>query len=98
MTEIIQDYISGLPLRQIAKKHYVSHTYIYHHIPKDLRREHHRYKDIHIKHENVCKDYVNGSSLEELAKRYDITKTYVRVLLKNYGVEIRYERKVRKAE
>jgi len=86
MTEIIQDYIAGMPLRKIAEKYYVAN--IYAHLPKDLRRNGTEF------HNQLCIDYENGSSIKDLQTKYKITREYVYVLLKKYGIEIRKVRKV----
>lgn len=86
MPSIIADYESGMPISEIARKHYVANIYAY--LPKDLRRNSAEF------HKDLCTDYENGSSIQDLQKKYNITRTYVYVLLKKYGIEIRKVRKV----
>lgn len=83
---IITDYKQGMPISEIARKHYVANIYAY--LPKDLRRNGTEF------HEKLCKDYENGSSIKDLQEKYSITREYVYVLLKKYGIEIRKVRKV----
>ena len=88
-TEMIADYKAGLTLREIAKKYYVSHTYIYHHIPKDLRRQ----KKMTAYHKDVIKDYESGMPVKEIAQKHDITYSYVHMILKGNNIALRKGRR-----
>ena len=82
---MIADYKAGMTLREIANKYYVSHTYIYHYLPKNVRRKEH----MTDYHKDVIVDYKQGMPLKDISFKYSITKDNVYHILKRNNIQLR---------
>ena len=85
--EIIADYKQGIPLRQIAKKYYVSPCYVYSHL-EGYRRG----KNIKADKAEVVSVYLQGFSIVKTAEKLGISKSWCKVILKSAGVRLRHGR------
>jgi len=87
MTDIIADYLAGMPLRKIAEKYYVSPCYVYSHL-EGYRRG----KSSKADKAEVVSVYLQGFSIVKTAERLGISKSWCKVILKDAGVRIRHGR------
>jgi Mor family transcriptional regulator len=88
MTTILEDYQSGMRIKDIELKHHYAN--IYDHIPKNVRRKN-RLLEFR---EQIKDEYLQGMTIEELTQKYNISRASVRYILKGYDIEIRKVRKV----
>ena len=87
-TTILEDYINGLRIADIMKRHNYSNIYAY--IPKDVRRN---IITPEVK-ETIAREYLAGDTIETLCERYKRSRASIRYILKGYDIEIRKVRKV----
>ena len=87
MTDIIADYLAGMPLRKIAEKYYVSPCYVYSYL-----NGYRRGKNIKVDKAEVVSVYLQGFSIVKTAEKLGISKSWCKVILKDAGVRIRHGR------
>jgi transposase-like protein len=85
---IYEDYVNGLRVVDIAKRHNTSNIYAY--IPKDVRRN---IITPEVK-ESIANEYLQGDSIETLCERYKRSRASIRYILKGYDIKLRKVRKV----
>ena len=87
MTDIIADYLAGMPLRKIAEKYYVSHCYVYRFLDKEERRGGGR--KIDNCQEQVIADYLSGEKTAVIAFRYGVSRQSVYNVIRGNNVPMR---------